>query len=157
MKQIAPKFRQTGLIWLILSLLVLISACSQEQADPELTPAGLTLEDEQALLERVNQRWEAMVRKDFAATYEFTTPVYRSFFSKSMYLKKFSYAVDWELTGVEVVQYDADAAVASVAVGVMSKPTKQTSQASIALGALPATIREKWLKVDGKWWHSAKL
>ncbi len=137
--------------------LVLAAGCAQDGGEPADSGAGLTPEQEQALLERVTLRWEAMVRKDFAATYEFTTPVYRSFYSKSMYLKKFSYAVDWELTGVEVVEYDADAAVASVAVGVMSKPTKQTSQASIALGALPATIREKWLKVDGKWWHSAKL
>jgi hypothetical protein len=38
----------------------------------------------------------------------------------------------------------------------MSKPTKQTSTASIALGALPITIREKWLIADGQWWHIVK-
>jgi hypothetical protein len=38
----------------------------------------------------------------------------------------------------------------------MSKPAKQTSSASIAIGALPSTIREKWLIVDGEWWHILK-
>ena len=145
---------------LLLALLALLAGCAQEDSTPaevETAPASLTPEQEAALIQRVTNRWKAMVAKDFGATYRFTTPTYRSFFSKSMYLKNFSYAVDWELTGVEVVEYDADAAVASVAVRVMSKPTKQTSQASIALGALPATIREKWLMIDGKWWHSAKL
>ena len=94
--------------------------------------------------------------KDFSKAYEFETPNYRGIFSKSLYVNKFSYAVDWELTDVEVVNYDARAAVASVVVRVMSKPTKQTSVASIALGALPMNLTEKWIFVDGEWWHSAK-
>jgi hypothetical protein len=63
--------------------------------------------------------------------------------------------VDWELTGVEVLNYDAVAAVASVAVRVMSEPTKRTSTASFELGAVPVTFHEKWLFIDGEWWHSA--
>jgi hypothetical protein len=38
----------------------------------------------------------------------------------------------------------------------MSKPAKQTSAASKALGALPLTMHEKWLYVDGQWWISAR-
>jgi hypothetical protein len=38
----------------------------------------------------------------------------------------------------------------------MSKPAKQTSVASIAIGATPATLREKWLFTEGQWWHIAK-
>jgi hypothetical protein len=41
-----------------------------------------------------------------------------------------------------------------VVAGVMSKSTKQTSAASRALGAVPTTIREKWIFTDGEWWHS---
>jgi len=43
-----------------------------------------------------------------------------------------------------------------VAVRVMSKPTKLTSSASAAFGALPVTIREKWILIDGVWWYSVK-
>ena len=72
-----------------------------------------------------------------------------------MYTLQFSYAVERQLTDVEVLNYDAPAAVASVTVRVMSKPVKLTSEASTSLGALPVTINEKWVFVDGNWWHSA--
>lgn len=119
-------------------------------------PKTLTEDDKAALLKRVNERWHSIVQKDFAATYKYTTPKYREVFPKALYVNKFSYGVDMQLTGVEVLNYDARAAVASVAVGVMSKPAKQTSVASNALGALPLTINEKWIFVEGEWWHSAK-
>ena len=118
------------------------------------TPEGLTPEQEAALEARVAERWQAMIDKDFARVLEFSTPTFRGIFSKSMYVHNFSYAVAWELTSVEVVNYDASAAVASVAVGVMSQSTKQVSSASRALGAVPITIREKWIFTDGEWWHS---
>jgi hypothetical protein len=71
-----------------------------------------------------------------------------------LYAKKFSYAVDLQLTGVEVVTYDSDAAVASVVVRVMSKPTKQTSTASMLIGATPRSLGEKWLFSQDQWWFS---
>src|SRR6056297_1342609 len=106
------------------------------------------------LLERVEARWNALEQRDFGAAWEFTSPAYREVFSKSLYEKKFSYMVEWELTGVEFLTYDADAAVASVAARVMSKPVKHTSAASAALGAVPTTQVEKWVFVDGQWWFS---
>lgn len=115
---------------------------------------GLTPEQEAALEERVAERWQAMIVRDFEQVWEFSTPTFRGIFPKSMYVHNFSYAVEWELTSIEVVNYDAVAAVASVAVGVMSQSTKQVSSASRALGAVPITIREKWIFADGEWWHS---
>ena len=132
----------------------LVVACSVDNAPK--APQTLGPEEESVLLQRVTERWHALEKKDFAATYKYTTPNYREVFSKALYVNKFSYAVDWELTGVEVVNYDARAAVASVAVRVMSKPAKQTSVASNKLGALPLTMREKWIHVDGQWWNSAR-
>jgi hypothetical protein len=119
-------------------------------------PKTLTEDDKADLLKRVTERWHFVVKKDFASTYSYTTPKYREVFSKALYVNKFSYGVDLRLTGVEVLNYDAQAAVASVAVGVMSRPAKLTSVASNALGALPLTVNEKWIFVDGQWWHSAK-
>ena len=74
-----------------------------------------------------------------------------------MYERRFSYMVEWELTSVEVVNYDAAAAVASVAVRVMSRPVKQTSAASKAIGAVPTRFVEQWILQDGEWWYSANL
>ena len=138
------------------SVLVLIFAAGCSRDHGPKAPETLGPEQEAALIKRVTERWHAMEAKDFGKAYEFATPKYRGIFSKSLYVNKFSYAVEWELTEIDIVNYDARAAVASVAVRVMSKPTKQTSAASVALGALPSTIREKWFNVDGQWWHSAK-
>ncbi len=115
---------------------------------------ALTDEDRAYLTQRVEKRWQTLVARDFEKTWEFSTPTYRSFFSKSMFANQFSYAADWQLTSVEILNYDAGAAVASVAVRVMSKPTKQTA-VSADFGAIPVTFREQWILVDGEWWFSA--
>jgi hypothetical protein len=136
---------------------VLVMACAVATPVASAAPDGLSAEQVTALEQRVRERWAAMIDHDFGKVWEFNTPTYREVFPKSMYVHKFSYAVQWQLTSIEVVDYDADAAVASVAVGVMSQPTKQTSEASKALGAIPSTIDEKWILIDGEWWHSAKI
>jgi hypothetical protein len=41
-----------------------------------------------------------------------------------------------------------------VVVRVMSKPTKLTSKASEALGAVETALREQWILIDGEWWFS---
>lgn len=109
------------------------------------------------LLERAEARWLALVDRDWATAYEYTSPAYRGVISQSMYQRKFSYMVEWELTSVDFVNYDARAAVASVAIGVMSRPVKQTSAASVAIGTVPTRIVEQWILVDGEWWYSANL
>ncbi len=115
---------------------------------------GLSPAQSAALEQRVRERWQALIAMDYDRVWAFATPAFRAVFPKSMYVHKFSYAVERELTSIEIVNYDADAAVASVAVGVMSQSTKQASSASRALGPVPITVREKWIFADGEWWHS---
>jgi len=128
--------------WLVLATV----GCSE--------PRELTTEQAVALEQRVRDRWQTLVNRDFDAAWEFETPNYRSVFSKSMYRQQFSYSVEWELTGVSILNYDAPAAVASVVARVMTKSTKPTSAATKAIGARPLSIREKWILIDGEWWHS---
>jgi hypothetical protein len=137
-----------------LSLIALVASQLVACGDPQ--DIGATSEPDFSQLEkRVADRWQARINRDWETAWEYTTPNYRGIFPKRLYINKFSYAVDWELTGVEVVTYDARAAVASVAVRVMSSPTKQTSAASRSIGAVPVTFTERWLYVDGEWWYSA--
>jgi hypothetical protein len=136
-----------------LALLVLAGAANGlDKADEDLS--GLSARQAAALEERVRARWQSKSDRDFGRTWEFSTPNFREVFPKSLYVQKFSYMVEWQLTGVRVVAYDAGAAVASVAARVMTKPAKQTSIASDAIGDVPVTIREKWILIDGEWWHS---
>ena len=142
------RLRLLRALLLVVMILGLGVGCTDTE---ELTP-----EKADALTQRVEARWQALVARDFRAAYEFETPNYRSVFTPAMYEKRFSYGVEWELTGVDIIHYDARAAVASVVARVMSRSTKPTSAASKALGALPVRFREKWLLIDGEWWHSVK-
>lgn len=131
-------------------LVVLLVGCDSGQD----TANELTKVQQQQLETKVAQRWQARIAGDWDKAWEFTSPAYREVFPKQLYARKFSYAVQWELTGVELLNYDASAAVASVVVRVMSKPTKQTSAASVAVGAIPRELREKWIFESGEWWFS---
>ena len=106
------------------------------------------------LEQRVRERYQALIARDFEKAWQYTSPSYRAIFSKQLYARKFSYAIDLELTGVEIVNYDSDAAVASVVVRVMSKPTKQTSTASFLIGTTPRSLGEKWVFSQDQWWFS---
>jgi hypothetical protein len=147
---IASAFRPLYLWWVVL-LGVLLVGCSPEP-DQELSQASLS-----QLEQRVHDRWQAKMAHDWGALWEYNTPNYRRVFPKDLYIGKFSYLLNWELTGIEVVNYDAAAAVASVAVRVMSEPVKYTSAASKAVGAMPYTFNERWIYVEGEWWHSANF
>jgi hypothetical protein len=135
---------------LVLALLPAVSSWAD-------IPAGLSQAQVSELEQRARERWQALSAGDYGKVWEYSTPVYRSIFPKELYVLQFSYVVERELTGLEVLNYDAPAAVASVAVRVMSKPTKHTSAASQAVGAVPITITEQWILIDGKWWHSANV
>ncbi|WOJ96522.1 hypothetical protein R0137_14910 [Congregibacter brevis] len=133
----------------VLILLVLLSGCVGLQK--------MTDESQARLLERAEARRIALEDRDWSTAYEYTSPAYKEIFSREMYERKFSYMVEWELTSVDFVNYDARAAVASVAIGVMSRPVKQTSAASVAIGAVPTKVVEQWILLDGEWWYSANL
>ena len=137
--------------WFILFGFILLglSACDSQE----------NLSDEQiiALEERVYARWQTKIERDFEQTWEFSSPLYRQNFPRHFYPFNFSYAVEWELTDIKVLDYHRGAAVASVAVRVMSKPTKFTTPASRAVGAVPVTFVEQWILIDGEWWYSANV
>jgi hypothetical protein len=142
--------RGAGLALVVLTMGLLVVGCSPGEDAPAVEP------DFDKLEQRVRDRWAILSAKDFGGAWEFSTPNYRRNFPKELFMRNFSYTVDWELTGVEVVNYDADAAVASVAARVMSKPAKQTASSS-TFGAIPITFRESWIFQEGEWWHSANI
>ncbi|MEM6579957.1 MAG: hypothetical protein AAF699_01720 [Pseudomonadota bacterium] len=145
--------KQLGLVRIV--IIAWLAAFTAPLVSASEVPKGLTAEQVSALEKRVRDRWQLLSANAYGEVYEFFTPVYRTVFPKELYVLQFSYAVERELTGIEVVNYDAAAAVASVTVRVMSKPLKQTSTASQALGAIPVSFNERWMLIDGQWWYSA--
>ncbi len=133
----------------LLAAVVVLGGCA--------TSKTLSPEDVDRLEARAMARWKLLEQRDWSSAYDYMSPAYREVFTRRMYERRFSYMVEWELTSVEVVNYDAAAAVASVAVRVMSRPVKQTSAASKAIGAVPTRFVEQWILQDGEWWYSANL
>ena len=133
----------------LLAAVVVLGGCA--------TSKTLSPEDVERLEARATARWKLLEQRDWSSAYDYMSPAYREVFTRRMYEGRFSYMVEWELTSVEVVNYDAAAAVASVAVRVMSRPVKQTSAASKAIGAVPTRFVEQWILQDGEWWYSANL
>ena len=128
-----------GLIFMVMA------ACS--------APGELSESEESVLIQRVSERWWCLERNDYACAYEYLSPAYRKVFTPEMYRNRYFSGLDRVLTGVKVVAYDRDAAVASVRVGVMSRPLKDTSSASRAVAVTPANLSEAWLWNGGKWWY----
>ena len=128
----------------VLSLLTLLGCAAQ---------AVLTQEVQDKLVERIERRWEFYAVRDYEGVWDFSTPEYRRIFPKESYYKNFHGLLEFELTGVRLLAYDARAAVASVAVRVMISPRPGAPAASLALGKTPTTIDETWKLVDGKWYY----
>ena len=116
-------------------------------------PAQLSDTEKSVLIQRVSERWRCLERNDYACAYEYLSPAFRTVFSREMYVNRYFSQQDRVLTGVKLVAYDRDAAVASVRVGVMSRPLKDTSSASRAIAVTPLTLNEAWLWEGGKWWY----
>ena len=128
----------------ILSLSILLGCAVQ---------SVLTQELQDKLVERIERRWEFYAVRDYPGTWDFSTPEYKRIFPKESYYKNFHGLLELELTGVRLLAYDAQAAVASVAVRVMISPRPGAPAASLALGRSPTTIDETWKLVDGNWYY----
>ena len=130
----------------VLSLIFMIlAACS--------TSKELSESKERQLIQRVSDRWECLERNDYACAYKFLSPAYREVFTPEMYRGRYFSELERVLTGVKVVAYDRNAAVASVMVGVMSSSSTDASSASRAFSVTPSTLSESWIQVRGEWWY----
>ena len=130
----------------VLSLiLVVMAACS--------VPEKLSESKKAVLIQRVSDRWQCLERNDYACAYKFLSPAYRGVFTPEMYRSRYFSELERVLTGVKVVAYDRNAAVASVMVGVMSSSSTDASSASRAFSVVPSTLPESWIQYRGEWWY----
>jgi hypothetical protein len=125
---------------------------SSQQAKPAL-PAGTKLPSafdakDRALKARVEERWVAVIKRDFAKAYEFEAPDYKKKNSARQYAGKFGNAIDWHKATVKTIKY-ARPNEAEVVV---------TLDYSFDLpGGEPARttgdVHDRWVFVDGQWWR----
>jgi len=105
--------------------------------------------DRAALEERVDARWEALIKGDYAAAYEMELPSYRKSNTFEKYRGEFGDAVTWRLAKVAGISYDgASKAKVSISVEITAR------MASGRPETIQNEIRETWVRRDGQWWHS---
>ncbi len=114
---------------------------------------GETPPDADALKARVEARWKALSAHDFKAAYALETPTYRKVFPYNLYLNKFAVGAISTFKDIDNVEYDAQRKVASVIVDLDTKTTRKAAESWIKKMLVPARVREKWLRIDGHWYH----
>lgn len=122
------------------------------QPAPVAAPADEAKQAQRKVLEqRVTARWDALIRKDFATAYEYTSPAYRKLYSVDAFKRNFGGSVAWRRVEVVGVDFQGDDA-ATVGInlfvvyhGTQSGPVDMTTY-----------VQEPWVRVDGQWWYLMK-
>lgn len=151
----------------LLCLIIILLACpvmadtgaAVAPTAPAETPAVAAPEQDAvakrrvALEQRINAKWDALIRRDFAAAYSLTSPAYRSLSSLDDFKRKFAVGrVVWRR--IEVVDVDFkgdDAAVVGINVHFVyyqAQPEKTVEMTTY--------VQESWVQVDGQWWFLMK-
>jgi len=125
------------------------SAPAESASQPK--PKELTPEEaarDRALRERIQQRWDAVIGRDFAKAYAFETPDYRKTHTAEQYAGQFGSLVKWFMASVKEVKYDrADEAEVVVALDViLTLAGGDTARTTV-------NLNEQWVYLDGQWWR----
>ena len=145
------------LISIALAGLFAVAGCDRPMPEPDVSEAGGSgsnvSENAQAaelqVRQRAQQRWAALVARDFAAAYAYETPGYRSTVSPEQFQSRFGAAVRWRGATVEAVAIDAAGDRAEVTI-------QLDYEAPDALGGLYTNrkaMRERWIASEGTWWY----
>jgi hypothetical protein len=105
-----------------------------------------------ALKSRVEERWQAMLARDYDKAYAYASPAYRKVFSKRQYLS--DYAEQIRRDKVEVLKIEfTDDKQKHARVRVL---IHYTTVINDNLAHLTGGIWEYWAIEEGQWWHVPK-
>jgi len=130
--------RRTVLGAAALALTLALGACASLQPKaPEVEVA-----------ERAQQRWDALIKKDFAKAYTYTQPAFRAVVKPEIYPSRFTNAAEWK--DVQVHQVNCEAERCTVRIRLNSKILLP------AYRRLPDVVSyfdENWVRENGQWWY----
>lgn len=132
------------------------AADKRPSADSEQTrgsaPNRHPVEAEGRLVQRAQQRWAALIDRDFAAAYEYATPSFREIYGAGDFALRYGRDVTW--LGAEVVRIEprspTSAAVhVRVDYQIVEKPTMRDLK-------MHSIVEEPWIRVNDDWWFVPK-
>lgn len=110
---------------------------------------GSLASPETAVNARANQRWQFLIAGKFDDAYQMLAPGYRAVKSVDAYKNDLSTAVRWlSAEAVSVTCQSADACDAKIKLEAKPVLLRGSSRANIV-----THFDEKWILVDGQWWH----
>jgi hypothetical protein len=121
-------------------------APEEDAAQPPLSPQEAAKLER--LRERAQQRWNALVARDFAKVYTFETPAFREAHTAAEHAREFGGRVRWHLAHIKDLGYhppDEAEVVVSLEYS-FPLPTDDWARTT-------AEVREKWIFLDNEWWR----
>lgn len=98
--------------------------------------------------ERANLRWQALIKKDWDAAYQFELPAYRQTHDVGQYMAKFGKTLQWKSVKIDSAVVNAESNTADVALTI----TLDVMMPGVGNMQTNSEIRERWLKQDDEWW-----
>lgn len=120
------------------------------QEIPQPASSIIRAADEAHLKERVLARWQALIKGDFEAAYQFETPVYRAIYTPSQFRYQFGNQTLWRMANVVNIHYD-NSIVARVQVEVAYRYADP--EMGQDLKNMTHQVSEIWLRKEGQWWR----
>jgi hypothetical protein len=123
---------------------------AQQQNAPKLPPRLRPLKEENAVMARVDQYWQAREKNDLTALYQFISPAFREKVSVQEFLnQRFPQTiVDHQILWAEV---QGDSAKVRVTVFIRPNDPNMTK-----MDPTPETLMLPWIKVNGQWYLDVK-
>lgn len=101
---------------------------------------------EEAVLQRAQARWDALVDREWAAAYKFMTPAYRAIVPQRRYGNQFQGPVQWESAKAESAKCDEKRCVVQVRIDFRALLPKHADKVTTTWA------EEVWVLEDGQWY-----
>lgn len=124
--------------------LTILSGCVTKEARKDIS-------DEEVLRHRIMAYWGHKIKKEFDKSYEYEDPLFRKKISMVNYIKGFNIAkASWSGASIEDLKIEGDSAIVDMRVRIkIIVSSSGNLEQDVAL-------KERWVKVDGLWYHVPK-
>jgi len=119
----------------------------------QIVPASAGDIDADTLKARISSRWQALRDHQFETAYQFESPTYRKVFPLRLYLNKFAIGSTSGLKTIEKLEFNPDTGIANALLILKSRSTRNSAGDWASRNPVDLRVREKWIKIDGQWWH----
>ena len=106
---------------------------------------------EEIVTQRIEARWDALIKRDFEKAWEYTQPSFRALVAQKDYGKRFGGAGTWKGVQVHSVRCEPERCTARL------RLTTVMNMRAFRGHELVGYIDEVWVRADGQWWFYQSL